>query len=210
MKDQCELIGPISLFFQFLLGLIILASLVAKRQYEVPKRPVKVWVLDITKQIIGSLIIHFMNLAMSLKYKDLYDDDDPLVDYECNWYFINLFMDSTLGVLILYCNLILIYRITPHITKGEVLPNGEEGEVHEEPFSRSLAIFLSAIILMKFIIYIILLNFTAIIMNISDFLNLISDSNLKVFIVMFLSPIVLNLVQFIIVDNIIKLMRLRY
>jgi hypothetical protein len=219
MKDQCELIGPISIFFQFLLGLIIIASLVLKRQYEVPKRPMRVWVLDISKQIIGSLIIHFMNLGMSLKYKDLYDDGDPMVDYECNWYFINLFVDSTIGVLILYFYLVLIYRLIPHRVKTEesLLPQTNVTYTHhhhthsvEEPFATSLTIFLTAIISMKITIYLFLLNFTSIVMKISDFLNYIGDSNMKVFIVMFLSPILLNLLQFLIVDNIIKLMRVRY
>lgn len=215
MKDQCQLIGPISIFFQFLLGLIILASLVLKRQYEVPKRPIHLWFLDISKQIIGALIIHFLNLAMSLKYKDLFDDDDPLGDNECNWYFINLFMDSTIGVLILYVNLVLLYRLVPHKIKSEetLLPHlnaDTERPVHSEPFGRSLAIFLGAIVAMKLIIYLILLCFDSIIITFSEFLDLIGDSNLKVFIIMFLSPICLNLLQFLIVDNIIKLMRLRY
>jgi len=41
-------------------------SLVFKRWREVPRRPVKVWAFDASKQVLGSALLHVLNLIMSM------------------------------------------------------------------------------------------------------------------------------------------------
>ena len=63
MSNQCHLLGG---FFatgvQAGLGLLAVASLVVKRYFEHPKRAWKVWALDVSKQAIGGLFAHCLNL----------------------------------------------------------------------------------------------------------------------------------------------------
>lgn len=50
---------------QCVLGALALLALVYKRQMERPKRPSKVWLLDVSKQVLGSFLIHMTNLVAS-------------------------------------------------------------------------------------------------------------------------------------------------
>ena len=69
-------------------------SLVYKRYIERPQRPWKIWRFDVGKQLIGGFCVHFANILVA---SGLGEDGD-----ECAWYFINFFVDCTLGVGIVY------------------------------------------------------------------------------------------------------------
>lgn len=62
---DCQLVGPFSLVVQCVLGVLALSALVYKRQLERPKRPSKVWFFDVSKQVLGSFLIHMTNLVAS-------------------------------------------------------------------------------------------------------------------------------------------------
>lgn len=64
-SGQCKLLGPFALFVQAGLGMLALLSLVFKRYRERPRRPVKVWFFDVSKQVVGAVMVHFVNLLMS-------------------------------------------------------------------------------------------------------------------------------------------------
>jgi len=55
-----------ALFVQGALGGLALLSLVFKRWREKPRRPVKVWWFDVSKQVVGSVLVHVANLGMSM------------------------------------------------------------------------------------------------------------------------------------------------
>ena len=59
-EGKCELLRMFGFFIQFLLGVICFSVLVIKRQLESPKRSLLVWLLDISKQGISTLILHFL------------------------------------------------------------------------------------------------------------------------------------------------------
>jgi hypothetical protein len=63
---QCHLLGPFALIVQAALGGMAVLSLVYKRWREVPKRPWKIFIFDVSKQVLGSILLHIMNLAMSM------------------------------------------------------------------------------------------------------------------------------------------------
>jgi hypothetical protein len=65
-NGQCELLGNFAILVQGLLGLLALMSLVFKRWRERPQRPVKVWFFDVSKQVVGSVLLHIANLLMSM------------------------------------------------------------------------------------------------------------------------------------------------
>ncbi|KAL8954023.1 MAG: hypothetical protein Q9222_000145 [Ikaeria aurantiellina] len=63
---ECQLLGEASIFIQGALGGLALLSLVYKRWKERPQRPLKIWFFDVSKQVIGSVLLHIANLLMSL------------------------------------------------------------------------------------------------------------------------------------------------
>jgi hypothetical protein len=64
-KGQCHLLGPFALIVQGSLGIVAILSLVVKRWRETPKRPWLIWFFDVSKQVVGSVLVHILNLLMS-------------------------------------------------------------------------------------------------------------------------------------------------
>lgn len=65
-NGECRLLGPFAIFVQGALGLLALLSLVFKRYRERPQRPLKIWFFDVSKQVVGSVLVHIANLLMSM------------------------------------------------------------------------------------------------------------------------------------------------
>lgn len=65
-QGECRLLGPFALFVQLALGGLALMSLVFKRWRERPQRPVKIWFFDVSKQVVGSVLVHVANVFMSM------------------------------------------------------------------------------------------------------------------------------------------------
>jgi hypothetical protein len=51
----CELLGPPALIVQGLMGIMVILTLVYKRQREKPKRKWRIWMFDVSKQLVGEL-----------------------------------------------------------------------------------------------------------------------------------------------------------
>lgn len=64
-EQHCALLGPLALGIQAAMGVIVLLSLLLKRARERPKRPWKIWTLDVSKQVIGQAWVHATNVAIS-------------------------------------------------------------------------------------------------------------------------------------------------
>jgi hypothetical protein len=65
-NGECSLLGPFALIVQGALGGLALMALVYKRWRERPQRPLKIWSFDVSKQVVGSVLVHIANLLMSL------------------------------------------------------------------------------------------------------------------------------------------------
>ncbi len=65
-EGECHLLGPFALFVQAALGGMALLTLVYKRWREESKRPWKIWFFDVSKQVLGSMLTHVLNLIMSM------------------------------------------------------------------------------------------------------------------------------------------------
>lgn len=237
-EESCQLLGPISIVIQLFMGIAAITILLLKRNHEHPRRKFIVWLYDVGKQVIGAVGIHFVNLGVSVlkrKGKEAMreaEDDDS----QCDWYFLNLLLDTTIGVPILWgvftlLENILLYLKVKNIESGNYFSNVEEDETANgdtnalantentententvkrpkySAFLKQLAVFTTALALMKMCTYFILDEFE----NVSYWLaNIIlgwSDAfpNLQIFLVMFVFPVLLNCFQYFCVDNIIKL-----
>ena len=73
VRNSCLLLGYLSIIIQAFLGMVILLALVTKRLREKPKRKMQIFMYDITKQLTGSIAVHFINLLLSI----LLSTDEP-------------------------------------------------------------------------------------------------------------------------------------
>ncbi|GAB5036852.1 Hypothetical protein NocV09_05100210 [Nannochloropsis oceanica] len=102
---NCTLVaGQFDKFIQFLLACLSLGVLVVKRYREHPPRPLTIWALDSSKQCFGAGVAHLTNLLISIFLAGLGESD------ECAIYFLNFFLDTTIGVFISYLLLQVLQR----------------------------------------------------------------------------------------------------
>jgi hypothetical protein len=99
---ECNLLGDFALLVQGALGLLAVSSLAVKRWREHPRRPVKIWFFDASKQVFGSVLLHLANVLMSMLSSGKFDvaaktniatsaeGDQP---NPCSFYLLNLAID---------------------------------------------------------------------------------------------------------------------
>lgn len=198
----CELMGPISLVLQSFLGVIAIMSLFLKRLFENPRRPWCVWCFDVLKQVIGALLLHFLNVLASI----MYGDDVPgLDDNPCTWYFLNVLFDTTIGVPILWFMLWYVYLIAYHFRMNDIM-SGEYGDPpRSKAFFKQLFLYLLAVVLSKILLAIVLYtvpfldDWGAWLISWSDY-----DIRVQICFVMLIFPTCMNSVQYYVVDSIIQ------
>ncbi|GAA6003575.1 hypothetical protein JCM10207_000395 [Rhodosporidiobolus poonsookiae] len=196
--DQCRLLGPFALIIQAVMGAVVLGSLVVKRMREKPRRKWKIWLGDVGKQVVGQAFVHASNVAIS----DLiatHRSDNP-----CSLYALNILIDTTLGVLLLYYFL----RLSTHMMH-RFQPLYQTG-FYGQPFSLALwgeqaAVYVACLAAMKVVV----LAFFWILPGMEDAmtwaLSWLTSDEAQVFVVMLVLPLIMNLFQFLMVDSILKL-----
>lgn len=117
LSDSFDLVVQCALF------LVALLVLVGKRLREVPRRPLRVWAMDSSKQCAGAGLAHLSNMAVAtlLAAKSRGGGSD-----ECAFYAVNFFFDVTAGVLLLWMQLRALERCAArrasvravHVTSG--------------------------------------------------------------------------------------------
>lgn len=90
---ECKLLGPFSVFVQIALGGLALLSLVYKRWRERPQRPLKIWAFDVSKQVFGSVMLHMLNLVMSMFSAGQLEIRSSYKPNPCSFYLLNLGID---------------------------------------------------------------------------------------------------------------------
>jgi hypothetical protein len=114
-KGECNLLGNFALLVQGALGLLAVSSLAVKRLRESPRRPMKIWFFDVSKQVFGSVLLHLANVLMSMlssgkfdvaattsattKYAGTNEEGDQ--PNPCSFYLLNLAIDVSTFLLTL-------------------------------------------------------------------------------------------------------------
>lgn len=220
---KCQLISTFSLITQASLGLLCLSCLIVKRFYEYPlRRTWPVWLFDVLKQLIGAMGLHVCNVFLSIlkgqKQTNVFADDptngggasdgeDP-----CDWYFLNIVFDCTIGVFVLYIifgyvNKFLKEKLhVTHIESGEYGPDPNKPSFRA--YFKQLAVYFGSLMATKVVLYYFmelfadqLLWFTSHVLLV--WLNEYPDE-FEIFVVMFVVPIFMNCLQLILVDTIIQ------
>ena len=100
-NGECQLLGSFAIVIQGALGGLALLALVYKRWRERPQRPVKIWAFDVSKQVVGSILLHLANLLMSMLSSGQLDVSSAISGSQqganpCSFYLLNLAIDVSL------------------------------------------------------------------------------------------------------------------
>jgi hypothetical protein len=206
---ECKLLGPFSLLVQAALGALALLSLVYKRWRERPQRPVKVWTFDVSKQVFGSVMLHLANLLMSMFSAGQFEITKQYRPNPCSFYLLNLGIDTTLGIPILILTLRVLNHLalyTPLADPPESIESGHYGRPPRATwwFKQSIIYFV-ALLCMKICVFF-LIQLLPFIVKVGDWALRWTEGNtaVQIFFVMLLFPVIMNAIQYYIIDTFIK------
>ncbi|KAH8675611.1 vacuolar membrane protein-domain-containing protein [Xylariales sp. PMI_506] len=225
-SGECRLLGPFALIVQLALGGLALLSLVYKRWRERPQRPLKIWFFDASKQVFGSVLVHMANVFMSMLTSGRFSikldpttiqaasrlmrrDDDAYTPNPCSFYLLNLAIDTTMGIPIL----IILLRITTGLVAltplGKPAESIQSGHYGNPPnawwWLKQSIIYFCGLFGMKICVLILFLALPWI-SRIGDWALKWTEGNERLQIVfsMMLFPLIMNAMQYYIIDGFIK------
>lgn len=207
IKVQCELLGKFGSFgwwVQLFLFGCCFCSLIYKRFHDEVRRSWLVWFFDTSKQGFGAMLAHGLNIALAKTF-------DALVSVEadaCNWYFINITMDTTFGCVIVIILLKVLTRIYVRCLKRPDLARiGEYGDPpNYKIWRRQLADYMVLTIVEKAIMVIAVVIAAPTLTSVVGILLSLFDNfpQVKLTIVMVIWPILCSVMYFWVVDNFLK------
>ncbi|KAJ3311948.1 hypothetical protein HDV04_003557 [Boothiomyces sp. JEL0838] len=179
---------------------LALASLLYKRSIETPQRPMIIWAMDTAKQAIAASLIHFANILLSYITSVLpQQPNNP-----CVWYFLNLALDTTVGVYILYIFLSGIHSIADYFKIKDIEMGHYGNPPRFTPWIKQLVLFLIAWFFVKLIVTISLVLVPIFGIIATWILSPLQDERYQVIFVMFIFPLIMNIVQAWLIDKVIK------
>ncbi|PGH12521.1 hypothetical protein AJ80_06682 [Polytolypa hystricis UAMH7299] len=208
-NGECQLLGPFAILVQAALGALALLSLVYKRYRERPQRPVKVWAFDVSKQVFGSGLLHLANLLAAMFSAGQIPVTATYQPNPCSYYLLNLGIDTTLGIPILILILrVLNYaaRYTPLANPPESIESGNYGHPPNAKwwFKQSIIYFIGLLGMKTCAFFII--HLVPFVVKIGDWALRWTEGNtaIQIFFVMLLFPLIMNAIQYYIIDIFIK------
>ncbi|POV95978.1 hypothetical protein PSTT_15914, partial [Puccinia striiformis] len=208
--QTCSLLGPFSILIQAIMALIILASLLYKRHREKPKRKYRIWTADVSKQVLGQAFVHMLNIFISDSMASLPSKGNP-----CALYFMNIFIDTTIGVFVLFLALNFITLLVCKTLKKTSTNLGLSSGIYPDPFIKSwmkqLSIYFIGLIILKlFVLGLFWLGGSALIKFGNSIIEAISlDPKIQILVVVMIGPTILNVLQFLLIDSFININRIR-
>ncbi|OQR83541.1 hypothetical protein ACHHYP_14594 [Achlya hypogyna] len=203
-EDHCLLVTDgFARFIQVLLGFCAMGVLYVKRELELPKRPFNVWTYDVSKQGIGALMIHMLNIILSI----FLTRRSKATDDECAIYFVAFLIDATLGTAIVLVLLRQTKKVAASLGWTSIVHSGEYGDPPSfRIWIKQLGAYVFVLLTMK--IFVTLLMYVAYkslaAMATAAFAIFARHRHLELVIVMILGPCAINVVQFWVLDNYLK------
>ncbi|ORZ39453.1 Vaculolar membrane protein-domain-containing protein [Catenaria anguillulae PL171] len=199
---QCQLLDHFAIGVQLLMGCIVFLSMLLKRHRESPRRPWRIWFFDISKQGLGASFVHGLNVLVSLVAGS---SPDSHSSNPCVFYFLNVGIDTTVGVYILYLWLQAAHRIVVALNVERDLKSGHYGTPPRAmAWVKQTLVFSMCLFMMKVCVamFIYLFPWVQILGTLA--LAPFTDPRHEVVFVMLVFPIIMNVVQFWLVDQVIK------
>ncbi|KAI1320251.1 vacuolar membrane protein-domain-containing protein [Xylariaceae sp. FL0255] len=226
-EGECRLLGPFALIVQLALGGLALLSLVYKRSRERPQRPIKIWFFDVSKQVFGSVLVHAANVFMSMLTSGRFSMKleprafnavariissqaaMPYVPNPCSFYLLNLAIDTTIGIPILIILLRIITGLVAYTPLGKPAESIQSGHYGDPPnvwwWLKQSIIYFGGLFGMKLCVLVIFLILPWI-SRVGDWALKWTEGNerLQIIFVMMLFPLIMNALQYYIIDSFIK------
>eukprot|EP00919_Chromeraceae_sp_WS-2016_P038599 GHVR01092186.1.p1 GENE.GHVR01092186.1~~GHVR01092186.1.p1 ORF type:complete len:256 (-),score=46.09 GHVR01092186.1:104-871(-) len=196
--QECHLFpGNFGIAVQLALACLTVTVLVCKRQLEDPRRPWETFLYDSSKQIVGQGWAHILNIFIAFIFEVATIKGDA-----CEWYWINIVVDTTFGTVVTYGLLLLSMRWLGYKTGIYE----EEGHGHMYVYGRQLGIWVVIVSIMKFVCVVFMGFFGKLLLNLAHaFLKPVEDHDkLKLVCVMIITPIIMNVLQLVITDTFLK------
>ncbi|KAI0080820.1 hypothetical protein K474DRAFT_1636771 [Panus rudis PR-1116 ss-1] len=199
-QNSCQLLGPTALVVQGLMGVLVILSLMYKRHRESPKRPWRIWLFDVSKQVAGQLFVHFVNVLISGVVAHFSSGN------ACVFYFLNILIDTTLGVAIIY---LILHVATFVLTDKFHLKGFESGKYGNPPsvnyWARQAAVYVFSLTTMKLLVITLFALWPGIFKMGEWLLSFLGHSDAaQVIFTMGIFPIIMNVLQFWLIDSIVK------
>lgn len=181
--------------------------LVLKKVQEKSQRTWHEFFLDSSKQMAGAGWIHVMNILCA----KLLDHMMPVGD-ECEWYWINIMIDTTLGVAVEYALLQALLKLAGVCLGTAGAEELRPGHYHDagvfqvSRYVKQLVLWLIVVTGMKMSM-VVLMYFAATPLEAGAAFVLqpfLESPSLKLCVVMIATPLCMNAFQFWVVDNFIK------
>ncbi|KAK1240935.1 hypothetical protein MKX07_006368 [Trichoderma sp. CBMAI-0711] len=222
-QGECQLLGPFALVVQAALGGLAMLSLVYKRWREHPRRPVKVWFFDVSKQVFGSVLVHISNIFMSMLTSGRFSikvepsvverlvarGGDDYVPNPCSFYLLNLAIDTTVGIPILIVLLRIFSALASFTPFGKPAESIRSGYYGNPPnawwWLKQSVIYFAGLFGMKLCVLVIFIMMPWI-SQVGDWALRWTEGNekLQVAFVMMIFPLIMNALQYYIIDSFIK------
>mmetsp|Transcript_32600 Transcript_32600/g.96834 ORF Transcript_32600/g.96834 Transcript_32600/m.96834 type:complete len:237 (-) Transcript_32600:35-745(-) len=208
----CSLLpGAFGVFVQGLLFLISVSVLVYKKKLEernlrVEARSWPTFMLDSSKQLVGAGWVHCLNMLCASVLGVHMEGNG------CEWYWVNIMVDTTLGVGIEY---VLLWALTEAFESATMdqgtyrsgeYKDSSSGKINLSKFLSQLMVWLLCVTFMKFGVLILMLSFHSQFEQVAHgFLGAFPQSSeVQLVVVMLITPCVMNAFQFWLTDNFIK------
>lgn len=196
----CQLMDNFAVGVQLLLAVIALSSLLIKRHREKPRRPFLIWCFDASKQAFGGAFVHGLNVIVSL----IAGGHSKETGNPCVWYFLNVGIDTTIGVYFLF----LFLRLSHRIINRFQLRDFESGYYGNPPklivWLKQTILFSSCLFMVKVCVIIIFTVFPWVEKVGKWILSPFKNPKSEVVFVMLIFPLIMNVIQFWLIDSVIK------
>jgi hypothetical protein len=203
---ECQVLGD---FFGFIVQGVLFgiccSVLLAKWYFEKPRRLFRIFMLDSSKQIAGAGVIHCLNMACAMLFVQILEDTAD----ECAWYWVNIMLDTTFGVLVCYVLLKMSERLFGY-DSGKYGKGNDTGiNWQENPdywtWAHQITVWCCIVCLMKLVVVVIMFVWA----NFWEWAAIacthwIKDIRTRLIFVMVFTPTCMNIFQFCATDQFIK------
>eukprot|EP00927_Polykrikos_kofoidii_P052753 TRINITY_DN4669_c0_g1_i1.p1 TRINITY_DN4669_c0_g1~~TRINITY_DN4669_c0_g1_i1.p1 ORF type:complete len:331 (+),score=65.83 TRINITY_DN4669_c0_g1_i1:69-995(+) len=200
--------GFFGVMMQVLLFLCSILTLVFKKSRDRTRS----WFefgLDSSKQLMGAGMIHCLNLLFAEHLTSYLNTGD-----ECEWYWVNIMVDTTIGVgisALLLRGSMVVLEATLGIEESLEFESGAYKEsftnsINYRKYAKQLANWLLIVVAMKLCMLVLMVIFALPLQAVAHLVltPVSSNSAVKLLVVMIVTPVIMNAFQFWVTDNIIK------
>eukprot|EP00811_Abedinium_folium_P002715 NODE_12494_length_1221_cov_9.744973.p1 GENE.NODE_12494_length_1221_cov_9.744973~~NODE_12494_length_1221_cov_9.744973.p1 ORF type:complete len:246 (+),score=71.70 NODE_12494_length_1221_cov_9.744973:121-858(+) len=199
-------------FFGFFIQFLLFVACVLTLAYKKSRDRMRTWaefLLDSSKQLLGAAWIHVLNLVFAQQLEATLQSGD-----ECEWYWVNIMVDTTLGVGVEYVLLSLIMGALIRCLGEDAAADFESGSYYDgrSPsfdryrYLKQLLVWGVVVSGMKLSMLLLMVLAAQQLQALAHFMLMpfFANSSIKLLVVMIVTPMIMNSFQFWVVDNIIK------